>query len=483
MPHLPDLRRNAILAIVLSSYLMLVLDISIVITALPKMRETFGLSTAALAWVENAYTLAFGGLLLLGARAGDLLGRRRVFITGIGLFAIASLACGLAPTAGTLVLARALQGVGAAIAAPATLALLTSTFAEGRERTRALAYYGAVAGGGTAVGLVLGGILTQYLSWRSGMLINVPIGIALILAARNHVAETPRRPGRFDLAGAATGTLGMTAVVFGIIHSTQTSWTDSITITSVIAGVVLLIVFVINESRVRQPITPLRLFASRERVGAYLARFLFIGANFSFLFFITLYLQTARGASPLGAGLAFLPVAIPTFLTGIALPPIAHRYGNARVLAGAMTLAVVGMGWLSRLNEHTPYLTGIALPMVVIGISQGAAFGPLTAAGVAGARREEAGAAAGMVNVAHQLGASLGLSIIVAVYTAGGASGSSNSVLAHRTAVALTGGTAMLLLALILVFTLVIPDERRRTSIGRLPLEQPHRGAVKRTVA
>jgi EmrB/QacA subfamily drug resistance transporter len=395
---MPEPRRTPILLIILASYLMLVLDISIVITALPKMRETLGFSTTGLSWVENGYTLAFGGLLLLGARAGDLLGRRRVFIAGIGIFAVASLACGLAISAAVLVIARAVQGIGAAIAAPATLALLTANFPEGRERTRALACYGAVAGGGTAVGLVLGGILTEWLSWRSGMFINIPIGAALIVAARRYVPETPRHAGRFDLAGAATATLGMTSLVYGIVRSTQVGWTDRLTLAAVVAGSALLMLFALNEARAKQPITPLRLFASGERTGAYLARFLFIGANFSFLFFCTLFLQGTRHAGPLVAGLAFLPVAIPSFLTGVALPPIAHRFGNAQVLAVAVTLALTGMAWLSRLSADSPYLTGIALPMLLIGVGQGAAFGPLTAAGVAGAPNDDAGAAAGLVN-------------------------------------------------------------------------------------
>src|SRR5260370_30569715 len=206
----------AILAVVIASYLMIILDTSIVISALPRIHHALGFSAAGLSWVQNAYTLAFGSLLLLGARAGDILGRRRMFIVGIALFTGASLAAGLATSATWLLGARALQGAGAAIAAPATLALLMTSFAEGPERTRAVAYYGAVAGGGGSVGLVLGGVLTDWLSWRSGLFINVPIGIALVLAAPRYLPETERRSGRFDLAGAATSTLGMTAIVYGI---------------------------------------------------------------------------------------------------------------------------------------------------------------------------------------------------------------------------------------------------------------------------
>src|SRR5438093_9909269 len=210
-------RRAAALAIILVSYFMIVLDISIVITGLPKILESLSFSATGLSWVQNAYTLTFGGLLLLGARAGDLLGRRRMFVAGIALFALSSLAAGAAQSATWLLAARAVQGVGAAIAAPSTLALLMTSFPEGRERTRAVAYYAAVAGGGGSVGLVLGGILTSWLSWRWGLFINVPIGIALILAAPRYLPEAEGRSGRFDLAGAATSTLGMTAIVYGIV--------------------------------------------------------------------------------------------------------------------------------------------------------------------------------------------------------------------------------------------------------------------------
>src|SRR5689334_7486770 len=249
-----------LLAIILASYLMIVLDVSIVITALPKIHHSLGFSATGLSWVQNAYTLAFGGLLLLGARAGDILGRRRMFVIGIALFSLASLAGGLAQSAEWLLASRAVQGVGAAVAAPSTLALLTTSFPEGRERTRAVAYYGAVAGGGGSVGLVLGGILTDWVSWRAGLFINVPVGIALIAAALRYLPETERRAAHFDLAGAFTSTLGMTSVVYGIVRASENGWTDPITVAALTAGTALLALFVVNERRAEQPITPLRLF-------------------------------------------------------------------------------------------------------------------------------------------------------------------------------------------------------------------------------
>ncbi len=456
MPTTRSATPTRVLAIILASYLMIVLDVSIVITALPKIHHALGFSATGLSWVQNAYTLAFGGLLLLGARAGDILGRRRMFVAGIALFTAASLAAGLAQSATWLLAARGVQGVGAAIAAPSTLALLTTSFPEGPERTRAVAYYGAVAGGGGSVGLVLGGVLTDFLSWRYGLFINVPVGIALILAAPRYLPETEPRSGRFDLAGAATSTLGMTAVVYGIVRSATAGWTDAITIASLIGGVALLGLFVLTERRAEQPITPLRLFASRERAGAYVARILFVGAMFGMFFFLTQFLQGVSGYSPLEAGVAFLPLTGVMFSMVAVVPRLAQRFGNARLLAGGVAIALVGMAWLSRISADTPYLTGMAIPMVILGIGAAAAFTPLTASGVAGVTPEDAGAASGLVNVAHQLGGSLGLGVLVTVFASAAPSGlDARDVLAHRISTSLTVGAVMLAVALAVVFALI----------------------------
>jgi MFS family permease len=289
------IRTGAVLAIVLASYTMIVLDISIVITALPKIHYTLGFSRVALSWVQNAYLLAFGGLLLLGARAGDLLGRRRMFIIGLGLFALASIAVGTAQSELWLIAARALQGVGAAILAPSTLALLQTSFAEGPERTRAVAYYAAVAGVAATVGLVIGGMFAGWLSWRVGFFVNAPIGLAMILAAPRYLPETKPRRGQTDAIGAITSTLGVTAVVYGIVRSADTGWSDRLTLAAVIGGLLLLAAFVNHERRAPSPIMPLRLFASRERSGAYTARFLFLAAMAPFWFFTTQYLQGVDG--------------------------------------------------------------------------------------------------------------------------------------------------------------------------------------------
>jgi len=450
-------QRATVLAIILASYLMIVLDISIVITGLPKIQQELDFSPTGLSWVQNAYTLSFGGLLLLGARAGDILGRRRMFVVGLALFTAASLAIGVAQSAAWLIGARAVQGVGAAILAPSTLALLSTNFREGPERTRALAYYAAVAGVGASIGLVLGGILADLISWRVGFFINLPIGIVLALGAQRYLTETERRPGRFDIAGAVSSTLGMTVLVYGIVRSATAGWSDRFTIAALTAGVVLLAFFVLNESRARQPIMPLRLFARRERGGAYAARILYLGGMMGFWFFTTQYLQGVLGYSPMEAGLAFLPTTLPNFAAALAVPKLTQRFGNARLLAAALALTLIGMAWLSQVSADTPYLTGVALPMILIGIGQGGVLGPLTVAGVSGVAAEDAGAASGLVNVAHQLGGSLGLGVRVVVFAAAG-SGTleGRELLAHRVAGALTAGAAMLALALVVVVALIV---------------------------
>jgi EmrB/QacA subfamily drug resistance transporter len=454
---------TAVLAIILATYLMIVLDISVIIAALPKIHRALDFSPTGLSWVQSAYTLSFGGLLLLGARAGDILGRRRMLVAGIALFTAASLAGGLAPSAAWLLAARALQGVGAAIAAPSTLALLTTTFREGQARTRAIAYYSAVAGGGGSVGLVLGGVLTDWLSWRWGLFINVPIGLAVIWLAPRYLPETERRSGRFDLTGAITSTLGMTALVYGFVRAAADGWSERGTIASLVAGGLLLAAFALTERRAEQPITPLHLFASRQRSGAYGARVLVTGAMFSTFFFLTQFMQGVAGYSALEAGLAFLPMTALMFAIGRAVPLLTPRLGSSRLLTCGLIIAVTGLAWLSRLSEGTDYLTGMALPLALLGIGIGLAFTPLTAAGIAGVAAGDAGAASGLLNVAQQLGGSLGLGILITVFASAtrsaahhplaGASARAQASheLANAVGSSLTGSAVLLSLALAVV--------------------------------
>jgi EmrB/QacA subfamily drug resistance transporter len=407
-----------VLAIILGCYLMVVLDASVVITALPDIRTDLGFSPASLSWVQNIYALAFGGLLLLGARAGDLLGRRQVFVIGITIFTAASMLGGLAQSETWLLAARAIQGVGAAIAAPSTLALLTISFPEGSERTRAIALYSAVASAGASIGLILGGMLTTWISWRWSLFINVPIGVVLVSLAPRYLPETERHTGEFDIGGAATSTLGMSALVYGLVRAAETSWGDSVALLSFALAAVMLAAFVTIEKRVPQPITPLRLFASRERVGAYATRLLMVGAMFGMFFYLTQFLQGAEGYSALKAGLAFLPVTLTIFSMVKVVPKLLGRVGPFRVLIGGLTLALIGLLWLSRITAGTDYWTGIALPMLLVGSGMGLAFTPLTQAAMAGVDNHDAGAASGLVNVFQQLGSTIGIGVLVTVFAA-----------------------------------------------------------------
>jgi MFS family permease len=450
------LNKRAILAIILTSYVMIVLDTSVVLTGLPKIHQELGFTDTGLAWVQSAYTLTFGGFLLLAARAGDILGRRAMLIAGLAIFAAASVAIGLARSPQTMIAARAIQGLGAAILAPSTLALLQTTFTDGVERMKAVAWYSAVAGVAASVGLVMGGVLTEWLSWRVGFFVNLPIGVLMIAAARRHIAESPRRPGQFDAAGAVGSTLGMGALVYGFIRSASAGWGDAVTLGAIAGGLALLAAFIANEARAAQPVMPLRLFASRERVAAYLARMLFLAAMIGFFFFTTQYLQVIAHFSPSATGLAFLPMTLVNFAVAMAVPRLGRRYGGARVMAMGLAVGVAGMAWLSRVSVDGAYLTGVALPMVLIGAGQGMALSQLTASGISGVAPQDAGAASGVVNVAHQLGNSLGLAVLVAIAAVGAGRLQGAALLAHRVTAALTTATGLLALAFLLVWALIV---------------------------
>ena len=295
-----QMRRHpgVVLGVVLACQLMVVLDGTIVTIALPAIRSSLGFSTANLSWVLNAYTLTFGGLLLLGARAGDILGRRTTFVWGIALFTAASLLGGFAHSPAELLIARAAQGVGGAVASPSALALLMTMFAEGAERNRAIGLYTAVSVSGSAVGLIAGGLLVQWASWRWVMFVNVPIGIVVVVLARLVIQETQRNRGKFDLMGALSSTLGMGALVYGFVQAAEGGWGDPDTIVAFVIGVVLLVVFVLTERRASSPITPLRLFADRNRAACYLGRLMLVAGMMGMFFFLTQFLQNILGYTP-----------------------------------------------------------------------------------------------------------------------------------------------------------------------------------------
>jgi len=452
-------RKVAILAIVLSSYFMILLDNSVIFTALPSLQADLDLSTAQLSWVQDAYTLVFGGFLLLGARAGDLLGRRRVFVFGLVVFSLASLLVGVAPTGWWAIASRALQGIGAAIVAPASLSLITASFPAGRERSRAVALYGATAGIGASLGLVIGGALAHWISWRAGFFVNVPVGLAMILLAPRYLPETERSRGRFDVVGAVAATAGVGALVYGIIHAASSSWTDPATIGAIAAGLVMLALLVLNESRVAAPIMPLHLFASRVRTGAYVARLVYMGGMMGFFYFTTQYLQGVLGMNPLQAGMGFLPMTAVNFVVAMQIPRLVRRVGERLPLLVGIALTVVGMAWLGRLGVESTYLVDVALPMLAIGAGQGLVFAPLTSFGIAGATEDDAGAASGLVNTFHQLGMAIGLGVLVVIAEQATSGGGADAAvaLAGEVSAALTGAAVLLALACVAVAVLIAP--------------------------
>ncbi|MFE9188121.1 MFS transporter [Micromonospora sp. NPDC007208] len=464
MSPTPASRRGIALALILGSQLMMTLDTSIITTALPHVQRQFGFSQSGLSWVQNAYVLAFGGLLLLGARAGDLLGRRRVFLAGITLFTAASLAAGLAQSGSWLITARVVQGLAAALAVPSTLALLVADHPQPGARARVIALYSAVIGAGGSVGIVIGGVFTDLLSWRWGMLVNVPIGIAIALLAPRFLVETERRAGTFDLGGALTSTAGMTALVYGFIQAAGAGWNAPGTVVSLGLGAVLLTTFVLIEHRAPQPVTPLRLFNSLERSGAYAGRILIVGATFSTFYFLSQYLQEVLHLSALQTGFAYVPITGMFFAMVYAIRPLQNRLGRPVLLVASLVVALAGMAWLSRISADSTYFPDVLLPLLVIGIGQGIAIILMTQGGVAGVEPQDAGAASGLVNVAHQLGGSLGIAILTIAYTR--ASSATDPTAGFHAA--FTGADVFFLIALALAVVVAVAG-RRANRLAALP--------------
>ncbi|GAA4214874.1 MFS transporter [Actinocatenispora rupis] len=405
------------LTLILTCQLMLILDATVVTVALPQIRTGLRFSPTGLAWVMDAYTLAFGGLLLLGGRAGDLLGRRRLLLAGIALFTAASLVGGFAGSAGMLIAARTAQGVGAAMAAPSALALVVTTF-DGPARVRAIALYSAISGAGSSVGLIVGGMLTAWVSWRWVLFVNVPIGIALVLLAPLALAETPRATGRPDVAGALTATGAVGAGAYGFLHAAAAGWRAPGTVAAFAVAVPLLVAFLLVESRVRQPLLPLRLFADRNRVGAYLSMLLLPAAMFGAFFFVSQYLAGALRYDALRTGAAFLPLTGLSFVVARYAPRLIARFGaKPTMLAGALFLAA-GTAWLSRLDAADDYLTGVLGPMALLGVGVGASFVPASATILGTVAPADTGAASGTLQTLQQIGGALGLAVLTTVYGA-----------------------------------------------------------------
>jgi len=404
------------LAIIAASQLMVVLDATIVNVALPNIQNALHFSYESLTWVLNAYTLTFGGLLLLGGRAGDILGRRRVFIFGIALFTFASFLGGLATSEWWLLAARALQGVGGAIVTPTALSLITTNFQEGAERNRAFGVFAAVSGSGAAIGFLAGGMLTSWLSWRWVLFVNVPIGIAIAIVAPLYINESERHPGRFDVAGAITSTLGMSALVYGFIRAASDGWSDTVSVGAFIAAVVLLVAFLINELRSEQPITPLHMFANRNRSGSYFIMLSLAAALFSMFFFLTLFVQKILVYSPLKAGFTFLPVSAGVIVSAQIASKQLLKVGPKPFMVAGSILSLGGLIWLSRITATSGYLDGLLGPMVIFALGMGFLFVPLTVVAVAGVEPHESGSASGLLNVMQQVGGTIGLAILTTAY-------------------------------------------------------------------
>ncbi|MTD57506.1 DHA2 family efflux MFS transporter permease subunit [Amycolatopsis sp. RM579] len=409
-------RPGIVLATLLTCQLMIILDATVMNVALPRIQSDLHFSATSLSWVLNIYTLVFGGLLLLGGRAGDLFGRRRVFIAGLSLFTLASLVGGFADSAAWLLIARVVQGLGAAAAGPSTLALLTTTFTEPKERLRALALFSAMASAGFAVGLILGGLLTEWLSWRSVLFINVPFGIAAVTFAARYLPSPQRHPASLDLPGAITATGGIASVVYGFIRAASNGWGDSVTLVALFLGIGLLGAFLAIEIRTEHPLLPLRLFADRNRAAAYVNFCLGPMAGMSMFFFLSQYLQEVHGYGALATGFAFLPMALLVFGMSRLIPRVLPRFGPKPVALIGTVLMAGGLALLTQLSTSSGYFPLMFVPMVLMGVGMGLAFSPLNVIIMSTVPARDAGAAGGVLQTMQQIGATLGLAILVTVF-------------------------------------------------------------------
>ncbi len=414
-------RGGVILALCCLAQFMVILDVSIVNVALPSIRNDLHFTAVELQWIVNAYTLAFAGFLLLGGRAADIIGRREVFAFGLALFALASLAGGVAQGKETLIAARAAQGLGGAIVAPATLSILMTTFTEGAERNRAMGLWGAMGGAGGATGALLGGVLTEWLSWRWILLINIPIGLgAAYVALREvpRVARDVRQRRDFDLLGALTVTGGLVALTYAIVGTEQHGWGSARTLIIAGVGFALIAAFLLIESRVANaPLMPLRIFASRALSGANVVVFCMGASVFAMWYFVSLYLQQVLGYSPLEAGVAFLPMTGAIVICSQLASKLSGRVGPGRVLAFGMALITAGMALFTGVSAGGSYVSDILAASILTAAGLGFSFVPVTIAATTGVLPQEAGLASGIVNTSRQIGGSLGLALLATVAT------------------------------------------------------------------
>ena len=400
--------------------LMIVLDTTIVNVALPSIRADLGFSETSLAWVVNAYLLTFGGFLLLGGRLGDLYGHRRLFLIGITLFTLASLGCGLSGSQGFLVTARAVQGVGGAIASAVSLSLTMNLFVEPAERAKAMGIFGFVASGGGAIGVLLGGVLTDSLDWHWIFLVNLPIGVAVVaLSLRLLPGARMNATGRLDVAGAVTVTASLMLVVYAIVNGNAVGWSSGRTLGFLGAGVALLVLFLVIESRVSAPLMPLALFRRRNLATANVVGVLWAAAMFAWFFMSALYLQLVLGYSPLQVGLAFLPANLIMGALSVALSArLVMRFGIKPPLAAGLSCAAVGLVLFARAPLGGNYVVAVLPSMILLGIGAGIAFNPVLLAAMSDVAPEESGLASGIVNTAFMMGGALGLAVLASIAAA-----------------------------------------------------------------
>jgi EmrB/QacA subfamily drug resistance transporter len=445
-----------VLVLICLAQFMVVLDATIVNVALPHIQTSLGFTEASLQWVINAYTLVFAGFLLLGGRAGDLLGRKRLFLVGLVIFTAASLLNGLSGSSGMLIGFRALQGLGAALISPAALSIVSTTFAEGRERARALGVWAAIAIGGSAVGLVLGGALTQSFSWRWIFFVNVPVGVFAFFAALRLVPESKDEHAHrgYDLAGAVTVTGGLMALVYALVRSASYGWGSSQTIGSFVIAFALLVAFVVIEQRSSEPLVRLSIFRIRSLLTANLAMFLSFSGMFAMFFFNTLYIQKVLGFGPLTAGLSFLPFTAGVMIAAGLASNLATRIGVRPIAAAGMVLTVIGMLLFARMPVDGSYASDVLPGMILSSLGMGAIFMPLTLVATTGLENEDQGLASGLFNTSQQVGGALGLAILSTI-AAGRTHGGSPAALVHGFHYAFAGAACFVGASLIVLLALL----------------------------
>jgi EmrB/QacA subfamily drug resistance transporter len=465
--------KNRALALLALTQFMIVIDASITNVALPTIGRDLHINQTDLSWVVNAYTLTFGGFLLLGGRLADLIGRRRMFVVGLAVFGAGSLLGGLSGSSNFLDGARALQGIGAAFVSPAALSLVTTIFAEGAERNRALGVWGAVAGAGGAVGVLLGGVLTQ-IDWRLVLFVNVPVAAVAILAAPRVLPEgkDPTEVKGFDLPGAVSVTAGLGLLVFAMVKASQEGWGTTATIVRLAIGVALLIAFVVIELRTKHPLLPFSIFRLRTLRGANLAGVLTGMSLFSMFLFISYYLQFVLGYSAIKTGIAYLPLAVTIIITAGVASQLVTRIGFKPTLIGGLIVLAVGLFWFSRISPTGSYLSDVLGPSILAGAGLGFTFVPVTIAAMTGTSGPQAGIASGLINTSQQIGGALGVAILVSVSTSriadfGRAAGTHHALVAGYSRAFLIGCGFAVLAALLSAVVVSGKDSREQAAAAR----------------